>query len=150
LAAVLRSAAASAPVAAHRRGKEAIVLKEFREFISRGNVMDLAVAVVIGAAFTAIVNSLVADIIMPIVGVLVGGIDFGTLSLSVGKAAITYGKFIQAIVNFLIVAWVVFLAVKSVNEMERRLVGPPPEPAPPGPTTEELLTEIRDLLKSGR
>lgn len=122
------------------------MLKEFREFVGRGNVLDLAVAVVMGTAFTAIVKSLVDDVIMPIAGILLGGIDFSSLGLAVGDAAIRYGNFLQAVVHFLIVAWVVFLMVRSVNEMQRRL-GPPREETPPSPTTEELLTEIRDLLK---
>jgi large conductance mechanosensitive channel len=120
------------------------MLKEFREFILRGNVIDLAVAVVMGAAFTAIVNSLVNDIIMPIVGVILGGVDFTTLSVTVGDAVIAYGMFLQAIVNFLIIAWILFLVIKSINRFKK----PPAPAAPPGPSAEEvLLTEIRDLLK---
>jgi large conductance mechanosensitive channel len=129
-----------------------IMLKEFRDFINRGNVIDLAVAVVIGGAFTAIVNSLVKDIITPILGVLMGGIDFTGLSITVGQAVITYGNFIQAIINFLIVAWVVFLVVRSINQLQRRFErtkkeeeAPPPPPLPPAEVV--LLTEIRDLLK---
>ena len=87
------------------------MLKEFREFISRGNVMDLAVAVVMGAAFTAIVDSLVADIIMPLIGMLLGGVDFSTLSIQVGDAQLMYGNFIQAIINFVIIAFVIFMMV---------------------------------------
>lgn len=126
------------------------MLKEFRDFINRGNVMDLAVAVVIGAAFTAIVNSLVKDIITPILGILLGGIDFSGLSITVGQAVITYGNFIQAIINFLLVAWVVFLVVRSINQLQRRFERvqeetPPPPPEPPAEV--KLLTEIRDLLK---
>ncbi len=121
------------------------MLKEFRDFAMKGNVIDLAVAVVIAGAFGAIVTSLVNDIIMPIVGVLLGGVDFASLSIQVGEAMIMYGKFIQAIVNFLIIAWVLFLIVKAANRM-RKPVAPP---EPPGPTAEEtLLTEIRDLLKT--
>lgn len=123
--------------------------KEFRDFINRGNVIDLAVAVILGAAFTAIVNSLVADIIMPIIGVLLGGIDFTTLAITVGDANITYGNFIQAIINFLLIALVVFLIVRSLNRMKRQKVEAPAPP--PGPTVEEkLLTEIRDLLREQR
>lgn len=121
------------------------MLKEFRDFINRGNVIDLAVAVILGAAFTAIVNSLVNDIIMPIIGVILGGIDFTSLAITVGDANITYGNFIQAIVNFLIVAFIIFLIVRSLNRMKK----PAPPAAPPGPTKEEaLLTEIRDLLRT--
>jgi large conductance mechanosensitive channel len=126
------------------------MLKEFREFAMRGNVIDLAVAVVIGAAFTAIVTSLVDDIIMPLVGVLLGGVDFTGLAITVGNASITYGNFIQAIINFLIIAFVLFLIVRSINRLQEKLVKAKAEApaAPPEPTREEqLLTEIRDLLK---
>ncbi len=127
------------------------MIKEFQEFISRGNVMDLAVAVVIGAAFTAIVNSLVNDIIMPIIGVLMGGLDFTSLSITVDNASITYGNFIQAVINFLIIAFVVFLMVKAINKAQAMTKGAEKEApaAPPEPSAEEkLLTEIRDLLKA--
>ena len=121
---------------------------EFRAFINRGNVLDLAVAVVMGAAFTAIVNSLVNDIIMPLVGVILGGVDFTGLNLTVNNAVIAYGNFIQAIINFLIVAWVVFLVVKAINRMSQLNKKPEvPAPPPPPPSAEEkLLAEIRDLL----
>lgn len=137
------------------------MLKEFKEFISRGSVIDLAVGIIIGAAFTAIVNSLVNDIIMPPIGLLLGGIDFssffivlkgtdhGTLKATQdsGAVVIAYGQFISAIVKFLIVAAAVFLLIKQVNLFLRKK---PPEPAvPPPPSPEvELLREIRDLLKS--
>ncbi len=126
------------------------MLKEFREFAMRGNVIDLSVAVVVGAAFTAIVTSLVDDIIMPLVGVLLGGVDFTGLAVSVGDASITYGNFIQAIINFLIIAFVLFLIVRSINRLEERLAKEEEEapPEPPEPSREEqLLAEIRDLLK---
>jgi large conductance mechanosensitive channel len=123
------------------------MLKEFREFILRGNVIDLAVAVVLGAAFTAIVNSLVNDIIMPIIGVILGGVDFTALSVTVGSAVIQYGLFIQAIVNFVIIGFVLFLVVRSINRLQRRMEKEQAA-APPAPSAEEiLLTEIRDLLK---
>lgn len=123
------------------------MIKEFRDFIMRGNVLDLAVAVVMGAAFGAIVNSLVNDIIMPLVGVLLGGLDFTGLVLSVGKAQVLYGNFIQAIVNFLIIAAAIFLLVKVANSVMRKKVESPAPP--PIPSAEEkLLTEIRDLLKA--
>lgn len=119
------------------------MLKEFREFINRGNVIDLAVAVIIGGAFTAIVNSLVNDIIMPIIGVILGGVDFSALSITIGSAVIAYGNFIQAIINFVIIAWVVFLMVKAINKLNRKK-----EEAPAPPAAEVvLLTEIRDLLQ---
>lgn len=125
------------------------MIKEFKEFIMRGNVMDLAVAVIIGAAFTAIVNSLVNDIIMPIIGAIIGGVDFTTLAITVGNATIAYGNFIQAVISFLLIALVLFLLIRAINRMSRKKeVAPPP---PPGPTTEErLLTEIRDLLRERR
>lgn len=125
------------------------MLKEFREFIMRGNVLDLAVAVVIGAAFIAVVNSLVGDIVMPIIGVLIGGINFSGLSITIGSAVIAYGKFLQAVVNFLLVGFTMFLIIKSINSLQKRLVKPKEE-TPPAPVTPEdilLLREIRDLLK---
>lgn len=120
------------------------MLKEFREFISRGNVIDLAVAVVIGAAFTAIINSLVNDIIMPIIGIILGGIDFTSIVIPVGSAKIGLGNFIQAIINFLIIAWVIFLLVKGINRVNRKKEAAPAAP----PADVVLLTEIRDLLKN--
>jgi large conductance mechanosensitive channel len=123
--------------------------KEFRDFINRGNVVDLAVAVAMGAAFTAIVNSLTADILMPLVGVLLGGIDFAALAFSIGDATITYGNFIQAIINFIIVAFVLFLVVKGYNAMQEQFIHDVKEEkaATPPPADVQLLTEIRDLLK---
>jgi large conductance mechanosensitive channel len=105
---------------------EAKMLKEFRDFVMRGNVMDLAVAVIIGVAFGAIITSLVNDIIMPLIGLLMGGIDFSSLSITVGDAVIKYGAFIQAIINFLIVALVVFLLVRTLNRFKK----PAPVAAP--------------------
>ncbi len=125
------------------------MLKEFRDFINRGNVIDLAVAVILGGAFTAIVNSLVNDIIMPVIGALLGGIDFTTLAIQVGDASIAYGNFIQAIINFLLIALVLFLIIRSMNRVNRKKVEAPAPP--PGPTAEEkLLAEIRDLLRDQR
>ena len=127
------------------------MLKEFRDFINRGNVVDLAVAVIIGGAFGAIVTSLVNDIIMPLVGIVLGGIDFASLSIQIGEATVLYGSFIQAIVNFVIIAFVLFLIVRSINRMQAKGKQEAAEepPAPPEPSPEEkLLTEIRDLLKA--
>lgn len=122
-------------------------LKEFQDFVNRGNVVDLAVGIVIGAAFTAIVNSLVNDLIMPIIGIVTGGIDFTGLAVTVGDASLAYGNFIQAVLNFLIIAFAVFWLVKMVNQLRKQEEDKPAEPA--APTTEEkLLTEIRDLLKA--
>lgn len=119
------------------------MIKEFKEFIAQGNVLDLAVAIILGVAFGAIVTSLVDDIIMPIVGMVLGGVDFASLSITVGSAAIAYGKFIAAIVNFLIVAFVVFLIVRSV----KRYMEKAKEEGVAGPSEVELLAEIRDALK---
>ena len=125
------------------------MIKEFKEFIMRGNVMDLAVAVIIGGAFTAIVTSLVDDVIGPIIGMICGGIDFSGISITVGSAELMIGNFIQAIINFLLVALCVFWMVKAVNKASNLRKKPEEEPAeeePAAPTTEELLTEIRDIL----
>lgn len=120
------------------------MLKEFRDFIARGNVIDLAVAVIIGGAFGAIVKSIVDDILMPLVGIIIGGIDFKSLAVTVGTATLTYGNFLQALVNFLAIAFVLFLIVRNINKMKAK----PAPAAPPEPTAQEkLLTEIRDLLK---
>ncbi len=121
------------------------MLKEFREFIARGNVLDLAVAVIIGGAFGAIVTSLVDDVLMPLVGILLGGIDFSGLSLTMGGARVLYGNFIQAIVNFLVIAFAMFLVVRTANRVMRQKEAAPP-PAAPTPEV-QLLTEIRDLLR---
>jgi len=127
------------------------MLREFRDFIARGNVIDLAVGIIIGATFTAIVSSLVEDIINPLLGLIIGGIDFSELSFGLGDAQFMYGNFINAIIKFLITAWVVFVLVKAVNRMRTFRQRPEPEPAadaPKGPTTEELLIEIRDALRA--
>jgi large conductance mechanosensitive channel len=125
------------------------MLKEFRDFIMRGNVLDLAVAVVIGAALTSIINSLVGDIIMPIIGALIGGLDFSGLSITIGSAAINYGNFLQAVVNFLLIGFTLFLVIKSINSLQKRLEKPKEETPPAAVTPEDivLLREIRDLLK---
>jgi len=121
--------------------------KDFKAFVLKGNVLDLAIAVVLGGAFGAIVTSLVNDIIMPLVGIILGGIDFASLSIQVGSATVLYGKFIQAIVNFLIIAFVIFLVMRAMVKLKKQEAAAPP----PGPTAEEkLLTEIRDLLAAGK
>ena len=137
------------------------MLKEFQEFIAKGNVMDLAVGVIIGGAFGLIVNSLVGDIIMPIVGAIFGGFDFSNYfiplsssvtaqSLAAAKeqgAVFAYGNFLTVVINFLILAWIIFLMVKAVNNMRKRLEREKPAaPAAPPPADVQLLTEIRDLL----
>lgn len=122
------------------------MLKEFKEFALRGNVMDLAVGVVIGAAFNAIVTSLVADVFMPVIGILTGGLNFSGLSYTFGKAIILYGKFIQAIFVFIITAFALFLFVKGINRLKRKEEAKPTVPVEP-PAEIRLLTEIRDLLK---
>ena len=123
------------------------MLKEFKEFLNRGSVIDLAVAVIIGGAFGAIVKSLVDDIVMPLIGVLMGGINFTALTIEVGDAIITYGNFLQAVINFVVIAFVIFLIIRSYNNMQKQEEAAPA--APPAPSAEEaLLTEIRDLLKA--
>jgi large conductance mechanosensitive channel len=136
------------------------MLKEFRDFAMKGNVVDLAVAVIIGAAFGAIVTSLVGDIIMPIIGAITGGLDFSNYFVPLAKsvtannladakkqgAVLAYGSFITLTLNFLIIAIVLFLVIRLMNQLKRAEAAAPP--APPKPTrSEELLTEIRDLLK---
>lgn len=121
------------------------MLKEFKDFIARGNVIDLAIAVIMGGAFGAIVTSFVNDLFMPSVGIIIGGIDFTALSWSVGEEQILYGNFIQAIVNFLLIAFALFMIVRTVNRLQREEEA---EEASAEPSTEEkLLTEIRDLLR---
>ena len=122
-----------------------VLLKEFRDFAVKGNVVDLAVGVVIGTAFGKIVSSLVADIVMPAVGVLIGGFDFKSLAVQLGSAKVMYGNFIQNVVDFVVIAWVIFVAVKLVNRFRRKAEEKPSE-APP-PRDVQLLEEIRDLLK---
>ncbi len=123
-------------------------ISEFKEFAMKGNVMDMAVGVIIGGAFGKIVSSLVDDVLMPIIGTLTGGINFTDLAITVGEANIKYGTFIQNVVDFLIVAFCIFLMLKGINKLNRKKEEPAPEPeAPKGPTQEELLAEIRDLLK---
>lgn len=139
------------------------MLNEFKDFIARGNVVDMAVGIIIGAAFTAIVNSLVGDLINPIIGLVTGGIDFSNLFINLGSTeyaslaaakdagapVFAYGAFITAVINFLIIAWVVFLLVKVVNRVKTAAIKKEEaEAAPAGPTQEELLADIRDLLRS--
>lgn len=159
---------------ADKKEKKKGVIAEFKEFISKGNVVDMAVGVIIGSAFTAIVNSLVADIFTPLIGIIIGGIDFASLSFKIpdteidGKvitqgAELTYGNFIQSIITFLLTAVCVFIFVKIINAIRSGALikkkkeeesaaeaaadkEPAKEPEPPKPTQEELLAEIRDLL----
>ncbi len=137
-------------------------VKEFKEFAMRGNVVDLAVGVVIGAAFGKIVSSLVGDVIMPVIGLLTGGIDLSDRALVIREAVLgpdgaelaaavvlKYGAFVQTIVDFTLVAFAIFIAVKAINRLKRQEEAAPA--APPAPSAEEvLLTEIRDLLKQPR
>ena len=120
-------------------------LREFREFAIKGNVVDLAVGVIIGTAFGKIVASLVADLIMPIIGALIGGIHYENLFIKVGEAKIAYGKFIENVVDFVIIALVIFLMVRAINHFRRQTEKEPP--AAPPPREVQLLEEIRDLLK---
>jgi large conductance mechanosensitive channel len=129
------------------------ILKEFKEFAIKGNAIDMAVGIVIGAAFGKIVSSLVADVVTPPIGILLGGVDFSNLAITL-KAAVgetpavvlSYGKFIQALIDFTIVAFAIFMMIKTINTLKRKQQeepAPPPEP----PKQEQLLTEIRDLLR---
>lgn len=150
--------------APQRRGKEGLrMIKEFKDFIAKGNVMDMAVGIIIGAAFTAIVTSLVGDLINPIIGVVTGGIDFSNLFVNLGEGefaslaaareagapVFAYGAFITAVINFLIIAFVVFLLVKMVNKVKAAAEKPAEEApaAPAGPSELDVLLEIRDALK---
>ncbi|HBO38336.1 MAG TPA: large conductance mechanosensitive channel protein MscL [Pasteurellaceae bacterium] len=126
-------------------------IKEFREFAMRGNVVDMAVGVIIGGAFGKIVSSLVADIFMPVLGILTGGVDFKDLKITLAEAVgqtpavtLNYGSFIQNVFDFIIIAFSIFMMIKAINKLKK----PAEEAAAPGPSAEEkLLTEIRDLLK---
>ena len=129
------------------------MMQEFKDFAVKGNVVDMAVGIIIGAAFGKIVSSFVADVIMPPIGVMLGGVDFSNLAIILKEAAgeapavmLSYGKFIQTMIDFTIVAFAIFIAVKAINKMKKEKEEAPE--APPEPTKEELLlTEIRDLLK---
>lgn len=135
------------------------LLKEFKEFAVKGNVVDLAVAVIIGGAFGKIVASFVSDVLMPPIGLLLGGVDYTSLQLilkeasvdaageEVAAVAINYGVFLQNVIDFVIIAFVIFMAIRAINNMKKKEAAAPPPP-PPGPTpSEKLLEEIRDLLK---
>ncbi len=126
-------------------------IQEFKDFAMRGNVMDMAVGVIIGGAFGKIVSSLVDDVLMPLVGMVTGNIDFTTLTYQIGEgegaAVLKYGTFIQNTIDFLIVAFCVFLFIKAINAASKKKAEEAPAPEPPAPSKEEtLLTEIRDLL----
>ncbi|MDD5410714.1 MAG: large-conductance mechanosensitive channel protein MscL [Methylobacter sp.] len=128
------------------------MLKEFKEFAVKGNAIDMAVGIIIGAAFGKIISSLVADVIMPPIGVLIGGVDFSKLALTMKEAVgdapavtLNYGNFIQSLIDFTIIAFAIFMAVKIINNLKKK------EAAAPESSKEELLlTEIRDLLKAGK
>lgn len=124
------------------------MLKEFRDFIARGNVIELAVAVIMGGAFGAIVNSFVNDLFMPAVGAVIGGIDFSALALSVGEEQILYGNFLQAVVNFLLIAFALFLIIRGVNRLHGADEQAAEEEVSTPSVEETLLAEIRDLLKA--
>lgn len=134
----------------HMREKTGGFFAEFRKFIARGNVMDMAVGVIIGGAFKSIADSLTADILMPLLGILTNQITFSNLTVNVGGAVIGYGKFLEEVLNFLIMAFAVFCIVKAINSFHRRLERQETaQAAAPAPSQEErLLTEIRDLLKA--
>jgi large conductance mechanosensitive channel len=136
------------------------LLKEFKDFAMRGNVVDMAIGIVIGAAFTKIVGSFVGDLLMPPLGLVTGGVDFGDQKLTLKSAAVdaqgaetaavtlNYGMFINVVIDFLIVAFAVFLLVKLMNAAKRKEPAPPPPPPPPPTAEVKLLTEIRDLLRA--
>ncbi len=122
-------------------------IKEFKEFAMKGNVMDMAVGVIIGGAFGKIVSSLVDDVLMPLIGTITGGVDFTNLAIKVGDAELKYGTFIQNIIDFLIIAFCIFLMIKGMNKLNKKKEEEPA--AEPEPSNEEkLLGEIRDLLKN--
>jgi len=130
-------------------------LQEFKTFAVRGNVVDMAVGIVIGAAFGKIVSSFVADVIMPPIGLLIGGVDFSKLVITIKKATETtaavtlnYGNFIQTVIDFTIVAFAIFMLVKAINTLKRKEAAKPSELAPPSPEV-MLLTDIRDILRKG-
>ncbi len=130
-------------------------MREFKEFAMKGNVMDMAVGVVIGGAFGKIVSSLVSDIIMPLIGSIMGGVNFTEWKWVIRAAvdetpelAVTWGNFLQVIFDFIIIALSIFLVIKGINKMKKEEVKPEEPAAPAGPTQEELLAEIRDLLKN--
>ena len=131
------------------------MLKDFSEFISRGSVIDLAIGVIIGAAFMEIGNSLVGDMFMPIIGAMLGGLHLEGLAFEVGEASINYGKFIQAVINFFLVAAVIFFAMRAIVAAEKKMGmlpedGEEPEPDPEPSDEVKILTEIRDLMKENR
>ena len=129
------------------------LIKEFKDFAVRGNVIDMAVGIIIGGAFGKIVSSFVADVVMPPIGVLLGGVDFGKLSVTIKEASetaeavkINYGSFLNTIIDFIIIAFIIFMVIKAMNKMKKKEEEKPA--APPAPSKQEvLLTEIRDLLK---
>ena len=125
-------------------------MTEFKAFISKGDVMSMAVGIIIGGAFTAIVTSLVNDVITPLLGIIIGGIDFTGIVIKVGEAQILVGNFIQAIITFLLTAFALFLILKAFNSFKKKEEAKPAAPAePPAPPADvQLLTEIRDLLKN--
>jgi len=121
--------------------------EEFKEFALKGNALDLAVGVIIGAAFGKIVSSLVEDLLTPLLGLLMGGVDFTGLQITVGNEAVAYGKFLQSVFDFLIVAFALFAFIRVLNKMKKEEPEPAAAEEPPAPTQEQLLAEIRDLLK---
>ena len=124
-------------------------LNEFKDFAMRGNVLDLAVGVIIGGAFGKIVSSVVDDLLMPVIGMLIGGLDFKALSITIGEAKIMYGNFIHKVIDLTIIAFCIFLIIKCINTLSRKKAEPAAPEAPAEPSSEEkLLAEIRDLLKN--
>lgn len=125
------------------KGGRMSIVQEFKDFAMKGNVMDLAVGVIIGGAFGKIVSSLVDNVLMPVIGLLLGGVDFSKMAAQIGGAELKYGAFIQSVIDFLIIAFCIFMMIKALNSMKKPA---PAAAAPPPPPTETYLKEIRDLL----
>ena len=123
------------------------MVQEFKEFAMKGSLIDMAVGIIIGAAVSEMVGTLVESILMPIIGVFMGGVDFSQLSITVGDAAIGYGAFIQALIDFLIIAFVIFMILKMINKMKQNFEAEKVEEPEEAPVDVQLLSEIRDLLK---
>jgi len=123
------------------------MVQEFKEFATKGSLIDMAVGIIIGVAVSDMIGALVDNVIMPIVGIFLGGVDFSSLAITVGEASIGYGAFVQAIIDFLIIAFVIFMILKVINRMKQEFAAAQVEEAAPAPADIQLLSEIRDLLK---
>lgn len=126
------------------------MIQEFKEFALKGSLIDMAVGIIIGAAVGGLVGALVDSVIMPLIGIFMGGVDFSSFAITVGEANINYGAFIQALIDFLIIAFVIFMILKMINRMKEQFAKEQVEEEAPAPADVQLLSEIRDLLKSQR